>query len=339
MSQLPFVTIQSGTFNSNLSLWKKVLESVKRQDYPRSRIEHIVFDKGSTNGCVALSLSYGCTVIVRHDPPHRQQVSAAIGIKRARGSLVMVLESDNILTSKQWLRQMVQPFIDYKDVVCAYSVHNSYYKGMDLNTRYTALIGSPDPTLYYLRKTEKIPLTQKQYNHGVIMREHSGYWIVRFDEQTLPTLGDNGHIFRKSALLKVVKDPEKYTHTDAFMDLLKLGYDTYAAVKNSIIHTMNPNILAHAARRVDVKKLYYDGRRGKRSYLVYNPESKIDRLNLAKYIFYSLTFVQPLFLSVRGYVAHPDIAWFLHPVMCFLMVLGYGWSEIRYWIRKLLFEI
>lgn len=334
MGRLPYITIQSGTFNSNLALWKQVLESVKSQDYPKDRIEHIVFDKGSTNGSVELSRSYGCRVVIRNDPPHLQQVSAAIGILRARGSLVLVLESDNILTSRQWLKRMVQPFLENPRVVCAFSAHNSYYKYMSLNTRYTALIGSPDPTLYYLQKTEKIPMTQKRYAHGTIVEEKREYWVVRFDEQTLPTLGDNGHMFRKSALLKVVKDPEKYTHTDAFMDLLILGYDTYAVVKNSIIHIMNPNILAHVARRVDVKRLYYDERRGKRSYLVYNPNSQIDRVRLATYIVYSLTFIQPFVVALIGFTRKADPAWFLHPVMCFLMMVGYGWSEIVFLLKR-----
>ena len=98
---------------------------------------------------------------------------------------------------------------------------------------------------------------------------------------------------------------------------------------------MNPNLLSHVRRRVEVKELYYDGRRGRRSYLVYNPESRTDRINLIKYIAYSLTIVQPLLVSLRGYLHKPDVAWFLHPIMCFLMVVGYGWSEIEWQLRRL----
>jgi hypothetical protein len=36
-----------------------------------------------------------------------------------------------------------------------------------------------------------------------------------------------------------------------------------------------------------------------------------------------------LLLSIKGYMVVPETAWFLHPIVCFLGVFAYGYSEIR----------
>lgn len=342
MKKFPTITIVTGTLNPSLSLFESSLLSVRKQRYPRRFIEHIVLDGGSVNGCVTLAKRYGCKTIVHSDPPGVEQVRPAMGIQMAKGDIVLVLESDNIVVGKDWLKKMVKPFLDDDRVVCSFSAYNTYEKDMSLTTRYCALFGSPDPTLYYLKKTEKIRMDQSVYDKGNMIKEAEDYWIVKFNKESLPTLGDNGHMFRKSVMMEVLKDPKTYTHTDAFAQLMMRGHNTFAAVNNSLIHIMNPDVFTLVKRRVEVKVRYTDDRRGWRHYLVFDWQSKKDRWNLIKYVIFSLTFIQPLVLSVRGYLNIRDRAWFLHPIMCFLMVISYGYSEIVFqWKRvfKRLFVI
>lgn len=336
MKNLPLISIITPPWNSNLPLFERVLTEIKLQTYPKNLIEHIVMDAGSTNGTVELAIKYGCNVIVRSDLRIQELARAWVGIMKAKGELILILQSDNIITSKNWLKEMVLPFLENKKIVCTFSAYNSYEKDMNATTRYCALIGANDPTIYYLDKTEKIPMTQKYYNKGEILKETANYYIVRFNKNNLPTIGDNGHMFLKSAMEKVNKDQQKYVHPDAFFDMLELGYDTYGVVKNSIIHMITPNIKQFVKRRIQLKDTYYDGRRGKRKYLVFNWESSRDRYNLLKYIFSSLTFVYPLFESIRGYIKIRDTAWFLHPVICFLMVCAYSSSELRWQTKRFL---
>lgn len=335
MVYLPRISIVTGTLNPNLNIFEKVLRSVKNQHYPQDKIEHLVMDGGSTNGCAKLARRYGCTVIAPKGRWRGEQVRPALGIIRARGDLILILESDNILVGRNWLKKMVKPFLDNDKVVCSFSAYNTYEKNMASTTRYCALFGSPDPTLYYLKKTEKIRLDQRDYDKGEILEETLDYWIIRFDQETLPTLGDNGHLFKKAAMMEVLGAPEMYTHTDAFAKMLKRGYDTFASVKNSLVHVTNSDLLSLVKRRVEVKESFTDFRRGQRHYLVFNWRSKQDRWNLCKFILFSFTFIEPLSISIRGYLKIRDPAWFLHPVMCFLMVVGYGWSEIRFQIERI----
>lgn len=335
MAYLPRISIVTGTLNPSLNIFEKVLRSIKNQQYPRDNIEHLVMDGGSRNGAVELAGRYGCRVVVPKGQWRREQVRPALGIKRAKGELVLILESDNILVGSDWLKKIVKPFLDNDKVVCSFSAYNTYEKDMSLTTRYCALFGAPDPTLYYLRKTEKIRMDQSAYDKGNAIKETEDYWLVRFDKESLPTLGDNGHMFRKSAMMEVLEDPKTYTHTDAFAQMVMRGHNTFAAVKNSLIHVMNPDVLTLVRRRVEVKERFTDDRRGLRHYLVFNWRLKKDRWNLFTYIFFSLTFIQPFMVSVRGYLKIRDCAWFLHPIMCMLMVFGYGWSEIKRMLMRI----
>lgn len=337
MKQLPTISIITCTFNTNLVTFRRCLEAIRMQKYPKKNIEHLVIDAGSTNGTIELAREYGCTVIVRKDLKQREQVRQSIGFKTAKGDILLILESDNIFVGQNWLFQMVRPFKDNKDIFCTYSAYNGFEKDDTLLTRYTALFGSPHPILYYLGKSDKIPITQKKYNKGEIVSETDGYTTVRFTLQNLVTCGDNGHMILRSVMNKVNRDPETYTHLDAVYSMVELGFDTFGVVKNSIIHEGKNNLLVDVRRKIELKSEFYDKRRGKRTYMVFDWQSSEDRIKLYKYIFFSVTLIEPLYESIRGFIRIRDSAWFIHPIFCLLMLGGHVWSEARWYIKKHIF--
>lgn len=334
MKKSPTVSIVTGTLNPDLRIFEKSLRSIKEQTY-KHVVEHIVLDGGSKKEAIRLARSYGCTVAVYKE--NELDGGARIyryGVNRIKGDLILLLPSDNILPDKNFLAGLVEPFSDTR-VFATYPAYNTATKDMDILTRYFALIGAPDPTLYYLHKSDKVPVIQKHYDRGHILKETPQYWIVKFDKFSLPTVGDNGYLVKKSVFAKITDLPTRhYIHLDAFMYFLEQGHDTYGVVKNSIIHVSRPNILEQVRRRVEVKRQFSDNLRGKRAYLVFNWHNSRDWQRLILYVIYSLTIVQPALFSVKGFLYVRDSAWFLHPVMCFLMVLAYGMSELTYHVYE-----
>lgn len=335
MKKLPSISIITITYNPDPKLFEKVLKALKKQTYPKKLIEHLVIDGGSTNNTAKLARKYKCKVVVRPDLAEGEQERASIGFKMAKGDIILIIQSDNIVTTKDWLYRRVQPFIENKKLFFTFSMHNSYMKGMDVLTRYCALFGLNDPTVYYLNKQDTVRLDQKKYNKGEILKETKDYYIVKFTRDNLPTLGDNGHMFLRSAIKKLKSKDKDYMHTDAIMELLDYGYNTFGVVKNSIIHVQKPDLVRAIKRRVEIKEKFYDKYRGRRKYAVYNPNSVKDRLHLVKFIIFSTTFIVPLFESIRGYIRIRDSAWFLHPVMCLFITTGFAVSEIKFFLKKL----
>lgn len=333
----PSVSIVTVSYNTPVSIFFQSLESVKRQTYPQQKIEHIVMDGGSINGAQKLAKSFGCKVFDRPDLLNKALVRMSLGLKKAHGDIILFLEPDNILTHTNWLAQMVLPFMENKNIVGTFSMYNDFTSEMPLLTKYCALFGVNDPLVYYLHKSEKLPRFKSSYDLGKILKMEKKYYLVKFDRQSLPTLGDNGHLVRRELIQKVNTDPEKFIHVDAFANLLDMGYGTYGVVKNSIIHYTGANIFQLLHRRTAFKEQFYNQRSRDRTYFVFDSRSHRDRLNLFRFVVFSLTFIEPLAESVRGYMSVRDPAWFLHPVICFAMAVAYGWSEIRFQLKRLFY--
>src|SRR3990167_4959361 len=335
MNKFPSISIVTCTYNSNLVLFEAVLKALRSQNYPRKLIEHIVMDAGSSNGTVELAKKFGCKVFVRPDLKDEEQMRASIGLKKAKGKIILIIQSDNIVIGKNWLRRMAEPF-ENKKVFCTYTAQYSYKKNMSATTRYGALIGANDPIIspYFLDKIEKTTMIQKKYNKGKIIWETPNYYVVKFEKHNFPPLGDNGQMVLRSVMEKVNKDPGEYLHLDTFSRMFDLGYDTCGVVKASIIHVITSDIKRFVTRRIQLKEKFFDDRRNNRRFLIFDINSKKDRINLIKYVIFSLTFVPTLFQGARGYLKIRDSAWFLHPVICFIMLIAYGYSEFKWILKK-----
>ncbi len=292
-------------------------------------------DGGSTNGADEVARRFGCRVYALPQLLHNATARNGLGIQKAKGDILLILEPDNIMVGTLWLKKMVQPFIDVPHIIGTYSIRNTYEQNMPALTRYFSLIGINDPLVYYLGKSEKLSYCETSYHKGEVLSETKGYYIVRFTKNNLPTLGDNGHMIRRKTLSQVIRDPYAYLHTDEMVKLLDIGFDTYGVVKNSIIHYSGGNVTEYIRRRTTYKRQNYDMQRTKRRYLVYDPSSARDRRNLIRFIVYSLSVVPMIFESVWGYIHKKDSAWFLHPVVCFAVTCSYGFTEVSYRVTKL----
>jgi hypothetical protein len=323
----PSIAIVTNTYNPNLSMFIRCLKAVRRQHYP-GKIQHYILDGGSKSDVLAMAANYKCRILHFENDQNEGLSRYYRALAHIHEDMFLFLESDNMLTGTHWLSDMVAPFNE-KNVFSTFSMYNGFDPSDDIITKYFALMGSPDPTLYYLQKSDKLRRDQTIYDKGEVLKDTKKYSVVRFTEINQPVMGDNGFMIRTAILRKVVRKDHPFYHTDGYRELLFMGYDTLGIVKNEIIHVSRPNILDQVMRRVKVKEYFTDTLRGKRTYLVYNPDSPLDRRNLIAFILCSLTVVQPVCVSVKGFLSKPEPAWFLHPIMCFLMVVGYGWSEIK----------
>lgn len=322
---LPSISILTITYSPNPKVFRKVLESIKNQDYPKSLIEHIIVDGGSEKSKINFIKKYGCKLIVKKELRDQSEARRSFAVRKAKNDIVLWLESDNTLPNKNSLRQLIQPFIDDKKIISTFTLHYGINKSMRLLDRYCAFFGVSDPVVLYLKKADRETWLTNKYLKGKIIKREKNYDVVEFNKNNLPTVGDNGFLTRRKILLKANISPEAYVHIDIYVDLLKLGFKRFAVVKTtSIEHDIGNGIFNLVRRRVLYAKRYslskyLDHRR----YTVFDFNSQKDIVNLLKYIFYTFTFIQPLFLSIRGFLKVKDVAWFLHPFMCWLFLIYY----------------
>jgi glycosyltransferase involved in cell wall biosynthesis len=89
-----------------------LLDSIRRQHYPRELVELLVADGGSTDGTIELARAYGARVF--HNPVRRAEPGAGMLLERATGDVAMWLAADNAFAGDRFLEKMAEPFADSK---------------------------------------------------------------------------------------------------------------------------------------------------------------------------------------------------------------------------------
>ena len=331
-SDLPSISIIIPTLNSEKTI-AKCLNSISAQDYPRGKIEMIVIDGGSSDSTIKQIKSFNVTIIIDEDKKDNQEARKAVGLLNAKSDIVGFIDSDNILPHPRWLSRMVEPFCQNKEVVATQPLRYTYDKSASLLNRYFALFGVNDPIPYYFNKRDRLSWAEDSWTLLGKAKDMGTYFLVRFAPEAIPTLGANGFLARRKILLKTKCSPSEFLHIDINCDLIALGYDTYGIVKEDIIHLSGDGFLSFLRKRFFYMKRYYLNNKSMRRFTMYSPH---DRGRLIKYITFSITLLEPLLHSIRGYRKIRDKAWFLHPVMCLSILFVYGFAVIEKRLKLLI---
>jgi glycosyltransferase involved in cell wall biosynthesis len=104
----PSISIITPTYNSAKTL-ASCLDSIENQDY-HGDIEIIIADGGSTDSTLEIGQKY--TDNIYPNPLKTGEAGKAVCVKHAKNEIIALIDSDNILPSKDWLSRMIEPFQD-----------------------------------------------------------------------------------------------------------------------------------------------------------------------------------------------------------------------------------
>jgi len=311
---------------------ENILVSLKNQKCEQSKIEILVAYGGSTDNSLEIITKYHAKLI--KEKSGSPEAAKAIALKKAKFPYILFLATDNILPSKDWLSRIVQPLIDHPKIVASYPWRYTYNKSDSSLNRYFALIGANDPIPYFLHKTDRQDYLNENYLiSGKLIEETKNYYIVKFNTDNMPTLGDNGFLIRRSVLEKAQIDPETFFHIDVIYDLVNQGYKQFGVVKNDIVHISGDNFLVFLRKRLHYMQRLYLDEKIQRRYYVSN--LKRDFLKLLLFSFYSQTLIGPLLFATKGFLKIPDLAWFWHMPICFCHFWIYAYAFIKHWTSNL----
>lgn len=335
-SKLPSVSCVIATYNSSETI-TQCLTSVFSQNYPKDKLEVIIADGGSKDTTLKILKRFRIKLYKIPTKLQEAEYNKGVGVTHAKNELLLFIDADNILTHKNWLRNMVKPLME-NEAIAGAEVLRFHYNPKDfILDRYFALLGGIDTVPYYLGKDAKLSWAFDKYNLLGESKDMGDYYRVKFTGKKIPTIGANGFVLRRKLLKWIKPGPENFFHTDINYDLVQKGFNTFAFVKDDIVHFKQTKVsyfIKFLLRRKYIMETQYFERLKKRRTAVYVAET--DRLNLIKYIIYSLTFVKPTYDAIRGYIKIRDKAWFLHPVVCFGFLIVYSWAVIARVIKQLL---
>ena len=319
---LPKISIVIPVLNAE-SVLEKCLKSISIQDYPKNKIEVIIADGGSTDNTIKIAKKYKVKII--DNPRKTGESGKAVAVKKATGDLVALVDSDNILPSKSWLKKMVRPFED-KTIIASEPIKYTYRKKDPYLTRYFASLGMNDPICLFIGNYDRVSdLTGKWTNLNFKEEDKGGYLKITLDHEPIPTIGANGFIIRNSAL-KQAKIGDYLFDIDVLLSLIKKkGQVNIAKVKIGIIHTFvedNPSKFFKKQLRRIRDMSFHKSKKSR--------EIDWEGSYLTKIIWFQIQclLVFPIiYQTLRGLLKTKDKAWLFHPIACYStwIIYLYGW--------------
>lgn len=315
----PYISVIIPVYNGEKKIGK-CLESIRMQTYPQNRLEIIIVDDDSADDTVKIAKEkYGCKIVRNgtHDPERGK----SIGIENANGEYLFFLDDDNILPHDKWLTKLVDSVVA-ENCVGGQAACFEYSEKASITDKYMALCGCGDPAIFYLHRRDHMMKTEKKWNlGGTVLKETEDYYKIKFDNETLPTIGSQGFLIKKEYVYLINWKPFFY-HIDSNADLIRMGYTNYIIVKDSVIHNHSKNFKDFMAKiKRNSKQLKRDDQYRSYSY----------DLNTVKLIKLGLTlgtFIIPIKDCVIGFLKFPSAAWFLHPIIAFRVAIIYTWNVV-----------
>ena len=211
----PLISVIMPTYNRK-SIIQKAITSVLNQSY--TNFELIIIDDGSDDGTYTLlkSLEDERIRILRHEVNKGSSYSRNIGLKNAKGDIIMYLDSDNEWDSK-YIETMVGAFIELPNADAAYS-GQYLYKNFD-SKPYAVRFGTYNKPL--LHNHNYIDLNCFCHKSTVLNE------IKGFDEN-LFSLVDWDFILKISNIFKIYSIPvilSKYYNHDSENRISNRPYD------------------------------------------------------------------------------------------------------------------
>jgi len=311
---LPFMSFVIPTYNASQYL-QLCLESIFSQEYPKNKIEVLIVDGGSKDDTLEISREFPVRIL--KNPKRLAEIGLAIGVRESKGDFIVVFAADNVLPTGTWLRKMIKPFQESNDLAGTFPFPEVNPNDSGMN-RYYCLIKT-DPLTYFV--FDSFGNRLKTYN-PILSRD--GYDIFLFPKENCPLIAlAQGFVFKRECT------PESIELDDVapFCEMVSKGYKLALVREVGIYHYHLKDLKSFVRKYVfrAITRLHRSAER----YGLMNRKRKI---RMFLWVLYSLSWVWPYIDSLRGYKEEPDIAWFYHPLACFLCTMAnviVGFKDLR----------
>ena len=315
MKQFPFISVITPTLNNEKDI-RKYLEAVDNQKYPRNRREIIISDGGSTDRTLEVAKKYDARII--KNPYIYADPGVNLGIKAAKGDILMILACDNIYEDRDAFVKIVKVFDD-KKIMAAFPIHSSS-KQDSIFTKY--INAFTDPFNHFVYGYASNGATFKKIYKT--LESNNVYDVYDFSsnkDKPLIAVAQGFTIrkgFSRSAdsefddvlpVLELISKKKKI----AFVYSVRLYHHTVRDIKHFVKKQTWGTINALQNKNYGISH--------RQNYL-----SEQQQLRIKIWPFYALSFVFPFFRSIYHLVKDREILWIFHPFLCMISASSSIWG-------------
>jgi glycosyltransferase involved in cell wall biosynthesis len=308
-----FVSFVIPTLNSEPIL-AQCLQSIRNQDVPADRYEILVADGGSRDRTVEIATQFGCRLVEATGLLAEAAKQAAFA--EAKGDYIALVDADNELAGKDWLRRAVEALGRHPDAVGFESYYVKHPRDSHLNRLLTAEVLGTDPCVCSVATPLRL-----------VERAADGVEVFELPADGGYPMGANGFMFSK-ALLKSGNPDDPYHEAAFFPVLIRQGrrklvkargcgvYHHYVKGLADFFRKRRRTVILHMLRKQEVSVTWDSDAR---------PWRKLWALA------YNVTFVGPCVKGVAQAIMRRDVEWLLYPAAAFISALGsaVGWVDYR----------
>jgi len=321
MKNFPKVSFVICTYNGK-NLVKRCLDSIISLNYPKGKTEIICVDGGSTDSTLSLLKEYKVKVINnKNQLPEGKGMGKFLGYKAAKGEYIAFIDEDNELQGRNWLKEMLIPLIEDKEIFgCACRL--AVIKNDSLINQYLSLIGT-DPFAAYRSLDGMLGLKT------IKLDDKGDYFEYNITLKNLIITGGNCFIYRKKALDRI----RGYSvDTDNIYLLAKKVIAKLAVPKNPRTWHLTTASLSEFIRKKISWSRNYSEKLQKGRKFKWIPKDFNGRARLFQNVLYNLLVLPNIFIAFKRFTESRQKAWFLHPIMAFLVTAFYG---INFFLSKI----
>ena len=314
-----FVSIVIPTLNSAKTLGA-CLGAIRAQSLPESEYEIVIADAGSTDSTLEIAKEYGVAAIAEN-PLKTGEAGKTAGIKAAKGDIIALVDSDNILPDSGWLERMLAPFSD-PEICATEPIEYTWRKEDPALTRYFALLGMNDPICLFTGNYDRVSaVTGKWTDLPVRQNDMGGCVKLELTADALPTIGANGFVFRRSLLDGIKWEPYLFDIDILYARILKEGSVSVAKVKTGIVHLYCSKLGDFVRKqRRRIRDFLYFANEKERIY----PWDGQRKAGIAMFCLATVTVLPLAWQMLKGFVRRPDVAWLYHIPVCWITLWVYG---------------
>lgn len=333
---LPLISIVIATYNSSRTL-KKTLESIRKQSYPKNRIEILIIDGGSIDNTANLARKYQCKIL--ENTKTDLIFGKHLGFLKAVGKYLLYLDSDEVLANPNSL--MLKYSIFKKGSQVKAVISSGYQTPMNSSFINFYINEFGDPFTFFIYRESKgdkflISNWSKKY---LKLYENGNYIIFKFIKTSrlpLIELWAGGSMidlhYTRSKFPKIKNNPELLAH---LFYLLHNQKKLIAINKNDyIIHNSSESLTKYLNKiKSRVKNNIFKTEMGKGGFLG-RQQFQYPSFRIKKYLFilYSVSIIYPSIDAIKLSLVRKKLLYLIHlPLSIYTTLL-----IIYYYLLKLL---